>query len=103
MKWPVRSFIQASQKNQSRDIENIKKKALKINLGEHYGNYELACTLMSAEPLSDRRDAICLTFIKKAVKKGFHTDIFKPARTLNFTRSKKSISRRALEPLQIQF
>ena len=83
-------FHSGLTKNQSRDIENIQKRALKIILGQHYGNYELACTLMSAEPLSDRRDSICLTFIKKAVRKGLHTDIFKPAKTLNVTRSKNT-------------
>ena len=76
--------------NQSRDIENIQKKALKIILGKVYSNYEEACTLLSCEPLSDRRDSLCLTFIKRAVKSGQHKNIFIPAQSHNITRSKKN-------------
>ena len=56
--------------NQSRDIENIQKKALRIILGKVYPNYEEACTLLSCEPLSDRRDTLCFTFVKRAVNTG---------------------------------
>ena len=41
--------------NQSRDIENIQKRSLKIILGSLYSNYDEACTLLSCEPLADRR------------------------------------------------
>ena len=75
--------------NQSRDIENIQKRTLKIILGKVYTNYEEACTLLSCEPLSDRRDTLCLTFVKRAVKNGLHKNIFIPAHTYNKTRSKK--------------
>ena len=48
--------------NQSRDIENIQKRTLRIILGKVYTNYEEAYTLLSCEPLSDRRETLCLTF-----------------------------------------
>ena len=73
--------------NQSKDIENIQKRALKIILGKSYHSYEVACTIMSAEPLSDRRQSQCLKFIRKAVKGGLHSDIFKPAQNSIITRS----------------
>ena len=63
-------FHSGLTKDQSRDIENVQKKALKIILGRVYSNYEEACTLLSCEPLSDWRDSLCLTFIKRAVKRG---------------------------------
>ena len=56
--------------NQTYIIERIQKRALKLILGDLYSNYDEACILMSAEPLSDRRDTLCLTFIKRAVKGG---------------------------------
>ena len=58
-------FHSGLTKNQSRDIENIQKKSLKIILGKLYSCYEEACTLLSCEPLSDRRDSLCLTFITR--------------------------------------
>ena len=80
-------FHSGLTKNQSRDIESIQKRALKLILGELYSSYEEACALVSAEPLSDRRDSLCLTFIKRAVRGGLHEDIFIPASTHNMTRS----------------
>ena len=80
-------FHSGLTKNQSRDIESIQKRALKLILGELYSSYEEACTLLSAEPLSDRRDTLCLTFIKRAVRGGLHEDIFIPASTHDMTRS----------------
>ena len=83
-------FHSGLTKYQSSNIEKIQKRALKLILGEHYSTYEEASTLMSAEPLSDRRDTLCLTFINRAVKGGLHSDIFKPAHTYNITRSDKN-------------
>ena len=74
-------------KQQSQDIENIQKKSLKIILGNLYSTYEEACTLLNAEPLSDRRLSQCITFVKRAVKRGVHTDIFVRASTSVKTRS----------------
>ena len=84
-------FHSGLTKNQSRDIENIQKKALKIILGRLYSCYEEACTLLSCEPLSDRRDTLCLKFIRKAVKRGQHQNIFIPATSNNKTRSNKQL------------
>ena len=78
--------------SQSRDIENIQKRSLKIILGKLYSNYEEACTLLYCEPLSDRRESLCLTFMKRAVKGGLHKNIFIPAQSQTIsclTRSKK--------------
>ena len=72
--------------NQSRDIKSIQKKALKLILCELYSSYEKACTLLSAEPLSDQCDTLCLTFIKRAVRGGLDEDIFIPACTHYMTR-----------------
>ena len=80
-------FHSGLTKNQSRDIENIQKKSLKIILGKLYSCYEEACTLLSCEPLSDRRDTLCLTFIRRTVKKGLHKNIFIPAAYNSTTRS----------------
>ena len=80
-------FHSGLTKQQSQDIENIQKKSLKIILGNLYSNYEEACTLLNAEPLSDRRITQCITFVKRAVKSGLHTDIFTPASNTMNTRS----------------
>ena len=80
-------FHSGLTQRQSSDIEMIQKKALRIILGNSYVSYEVACTLMSAEPLSDRRETQCLKFIQKAVKKGLHSDIFKLAPRIRATRS----------------
>ena len=84
-------FHSGLTKKQSNDIESIQKKALKIILGEHYLGYEEACTLLSAEPLADRRESLCLTFVKRAVKSGLHTDIFSPTISSCKTRSKNNL------------
>ena len=63
---------------QSLDIETIQKKSLRNILDDQYGGYKEACTLLSAEPLHDRQQTLCLTFVKRAVKSGLHSDIFIP-------------------------
>ena len=80
-------FHSGLTRNQSWSIERIQKRALKLILGNHYSSYEEACTLMSAEPLSDRRESLCITFMERAVKGGLHTDIFIPTTGSNMTRS----------------
>ena len=74
-------------KKQSSEIESIQKKSLKIILGDLYDGYDEACSLLSAENLAERRDTLCLTFVKKAVKSGLHSDIFVPANSTKSTRS----------------
>jgi hypothetical protein len=54
---------------QTRDIERVQKTALMIMLGTNYFDYEVACTLMGVEPLAIRREALCLKFAEKDVKK----------------------------------
>ena len=88
-------FHSGLTKNQSNDIENIQKKALKIILGRSYHSYEVACTLMSAEPLYDRRLSQCLKFVRKAVKSRLHTDIF--IHTKNSITTRSSINKKLLE------
>ena len=84
-------FHSGLTKQQSLQIENIQKTSLKIILGSLYNNYEEACTLLAAEPLSDRRTTLCLTFVKRAVKSGLHSDIFIPASGLEKTRSANNL------------
>ena len=48
---------------------------------------------MSAEPLSDRRDTLCLNFMKRTVKGGQHEDIFMPKTGSNMTRSSNQLIR----------
>ena len=55
-------------KKQSGDIERVQKTAFKIILGEHYINYDVACTLLETEPLYIRREKLCLKFSKKDIK-----------------------------------
>ena len=62
----------------TKGFENIQK-SLTIILGDIYSSYEEACTLLTAEPLSDRRQTQCVNFVKRAVKSGLHSDIFIPA------------------------
>ena len=68
-------FHSGLTQRQSSDIEMIRKKTLRIILGNAYVIHEVACKLMSAEPLSDGRDSQCLKFIQKAVKRAC-TQIF---------------------------
>ena len=67
-------FHSGLTKQQTKDIENIQNKSLKIILGDIYSSYEEACTLLTAEPLSDRRQTQCVNFVKRTVK-GLHSDI----------------------------
>ena len=52
-------------KDQSSNIERIQKRALKLILGINYSTYNEACTLMSAEPLSDRRETHSVLLLSK--------------------------------------
>ena len=90
---PRQVFHSGLTKQQTQDIENIQKKSLKIILGDVYSSYEEACTLLSAEPLSDRRQTQCVNFVKRAVKSGLHSDIFILASSSVNTRSSKDLVR----------
>ena len=54
---------------QSGQIERIQKQAFRIILEQNYINYEVACTLLSMEPLDIRRVQLCLTLEKREFKK----------------------------------
>ena len=84
-------FHSGLTKKQCSEIESVQKKSLKIILGDLYSTYEEACTLLSAEPLADRRDSLCLTFVKRAVRSGLHSDIFTPGCSISSTRSDKNL------------
>ena len=58
--------IRSLTSKQSNDIERVQKVVF-IILGENYLNYDVACTLMNIEPLSIRREQLCLKFAEKNV------------------------------------
>ena len=65
---------------QSADIERVQKIALFIILSDHLTglseySYDMALALLDLEPLSFRRDKLCLTFAKKA-EHSRHSDMF---------------------------
>jgi hypothetical protein len=65
---------------QSADIERVQRVALYIILsdfktGECEYNYNMSLVILDLEPLSVRRDKLCLTFAKKSVKSR-HSDMF---------------------------
>ena len=59
-------------RNESRQIETIQKASFRIILGESYISYEVACTILGAEPLELRRAQICLKFAKRISRKLIH-------------------------------
>lgn len=56
-------------KQQSAQIERIQKTAFRIILDDDSISYDVACTLLGAEPLEYRRVQLCINFAKKDVKK----------------------------------
>ena len=54
---------------QTRDIERVQKNALFIILAENYHDYDVACAIMSVEPLFTRRESLCMKFAVKDLKK----------------------------------
>ena len=65
---------------QSADIERVQRVALHIilsdiNTGKSVYNYDMSLVLLDLEPLSVRREKLCLTFAKKTVKSR-HCDMF---------------------------
>ena len=55
-------------KEQSNQIERVQKVAFRMILEESYIDYEVACTLLSTEPLYLRRIQLCINFAKKGIK-----------------------------------
>ena len=74
---------------QSRDIERIQKIALFIILEDNFINYEVACTLLSIEPLYLRREKLCLNFAKKNFKE--ENSLLAKNTQLTCTRSKPKL------------
>ena len=74
---------------QSRDIERIQKIALYVILGDNFINYDVACTIMNIEPLSVRREQLCLTFAQKNFKQD--NSLLTPISSQVNTRSKNIV------------
>ena len=55
-------------RQQSSEIENIQKMAMKIILQDKYVNYQLACSAFSAKTLEERRLQLCSKFASKNLK-----------------------------------
>ena len=72
---------------QSNQIERVQKVAFRMILDECYIDYEVACTLLSTEPLYLRRIQLCINFAKKELKK--ENSLFIKASKNIFTRSVK--------------
>ena len=65
---------------QSADIERVQRVALYIilsdvNTGKSEYTYDMSLVILNLEPLSIRREKLCLTFAKKTVKSR-HSDMF---------------------------
>ena len=76
-------------KLESKQIEKIQKMAFKIILGEHYINYEVACTILGVEPLYLRRTQLCYKFSRKDLKKS--NTLFTKNHQTTVTRSKPNL------------
>ena len=73
----------------SRDIERVQKVALLIILGDHYTNYDVACTLVGIEPLQMKREQLCIKFALKNLKQ--ENSLFKIVSNPVNTRSKTKV------------
>ena len=65
------------------DLENIQIRCFKIILKNKYRSYHTALELFELERLSTRRESLCLSFIRKAVR--FHPELY-PLQPLHPTR-----------------
>ena len=65
------------------DLEKIQIRSFKIILKNKYCTYNAALDTFELERLSSRREALCLSFIRKAVR--FHPELY-PLQTLHPTR-----------------
>ena len=78
---------------QSADIERIQRIALNIILSDFKTkrceySYDMSLVILDIEPLSVRRDKLCLTFAKKTAKSR-HSDMFEEATYFYHTRQTK--------------
>ena len=69
--WKIKAPVWHSglTRNQTVQIEKVRKTAFKIILGNSYTNYETACTLLFVEPLEFRRIQPCINFAKRDLKR----------------------------------
>ena len=68
LEYAVPVWHSSLTKRQSIQIERIQKQAFRIILQQNYISYEIACTLLSMEPLHTRRTQLCINFAKKRPK-----------------------------------
>ena len=50
------------------DIERVQKSACKLMLGEKFKDYQSALLQLNMQPLSERREELCLKFAQKCIK-----------------------------------
>ena len=70
-------------------LERVQKVALLIILGDHYTNYDVACTLVGIEPSQMRRQQLCIKFALKNLKQ--ENSLFKIVSNPVNTRSKTKV------------
>ena len=58
------------------DIERVQKVACRVILGDRYSSYSQALDYLSLEPLTERRQKLCLKFAKKCLKHEKTQDMF---------------------------
>ena len=57
-------------------LERVQKAAMKVILGQQYTNYEEALEKLDLQPLSERREELCLKFAKKCLRNNKVKDMF---------------------------
>ena len=83
--FPILLAITGSQEKNGPPIPRLDFITCLWSLGHSYINYEVACTLLSMEPLYIRRIQLCLNFGKKDLKK--NDSLFKRSSKNIHTRS----------------
>ena len=78
LEFAVPAWHGGINKDDQIDIERIQKSACHIVLGDSYSSYKNALKTLCLDPLSVRRDRLCLKFAKKAEKHPKHSKWFKP-------------------------
>ena len=58
------------------DIERVQKAAFTIILGSSYLSYRNALVVLGMTTLDERRDSLCLKFVKKAVRSTHFSSLF---------------------------
>ena len=71
------------------DIERIQKSAVKVILKDRYVNYKKALSDLNLEPLSKRREKLCLKFAKKSLKLQNFKQMFPLSKKLHCMKQRK--------------